>query len=64
MFSRSVLVGGKYRLSIEFSGVLDDSLRGFYRTKHIVQGEVQFKVNNISLNMNKSCSRVYTVYFP
>ena len=47
MFSRSVLVGGKYRLSIEFSGVLDDSLRGFYRTKHIVQGEVEFTEQSI-----------------
>ena len=40
LYFSKVLRGGPYRLSIEFTGVLDDSLRGFYRTKHIVKGEV------------------------
>ena len=32
----------KYILGIEFEGILDDSLRGFYRTKHTVHGEVYY----------------------
>ena len=34
------IVPGRYRLAIKFAGDLDDSLRGFYRTKHTVNGEV------------------------
>jgi len=36
------IVPANYKLVLEFSGVLDDSLRGFYRTKHNVHGEVKW----------------------
>jgi len=36
---RRWLDAGHYTLELEFEGILDDSLRGFYRTKHSVFGK-------------------------
>lgn len=40
-FSQS-LPGGEAKLSLKFRGVLNDKLRGFYRSKHLVEGQEKY----------------------
>ncbi|MBI2641581.1 M1 family peptidase, partial [Candidatus Roizmanbacteria bacterium] len=37
-----VLQSGKYELSIDFQGVLNDHLNGFYRSKYEVDGKIKY----------------------
>jgi puromycin-sensitive aminopeptidase len=41
-YFKNVIIKGEYNLSIIFSGIINESLRGFYKSKYILDGEEKY----------------------